>query len=376
MKRILIIIGTRPEAIKLAPVIRALRQKYAGIELRICDTGQHHALKLPIFDFFDIRPDYQLQALHTEFTLADQMAYLLEHLSKVIQDFQPHLTVIQGDTNTALAGAWASFYAGVRVAHVEAGLRTFDKTAPFPEEINRQTIARIADIHFAPTMLAKQHLLQEGVLETQIHLTGNTIVDALHWALAQISTHEPPSVQRLRQQLKPLQQSYDKMLLLTLHRRENLHQHQESISAAIRNVLTTNACFMLWPVHPNPVARQWATQLSKALPNLLLVEPLAYEAFVWAMQQCDLILTDSGGVQEEAPSLGKRVIVMRTHTERPEAQASGAVWKVSVDSQTIQDAVMELLQMPANRRAPDGGNPFGEGNSAETIATILNDYLG
>ncbi len=367
--KILLIIGTRPEAIKMAPMVHALSQENEFFETRLCDTGQHRELKQPVLDFFQIHPDYQLDAISANFHLSGLTAYLLAHLQRVIEDFQPDLILVQGDTTSALAGALAGFYNRVKIGHIEAGLRTYNKHVPFPEEINRRIISQIADLHFAPTSLAKDFLLKEGVDPKQVFEVGNTVVDALHFALATIGHNVPSTVAALRQKIEPLQKQYAKMLLLTLHRRENLLYHLDEIAHAIRAILQKEDCFALFPMHPNPAVRLWAESMAKNLPNLILTEALPYEAFVWAMQTCDLILTDSGGIQEEAPSLGKAVIVLRHQTERPEAQQAGIVHQVSINSEEIERAAARLLAK--NRMAQSLQNPFGEGASAGKIVDLL-----
>lgn len=373
MKKILIILGTRPEAIKLAPVIQALQQESAFFQTKICDTGQHRELKQSVLDFFNIQPDYKLDGIHHSQTLPSLTAYLLQQLPVILNEFQPDLILVQGDTTSAFAGSLAGFYAKIEIAHVEAGLRTHQKNAPFPEEMYRTLIAHLADWHFAPTPLAKQNLLLEGIAEENCHLVGNTVVDALHFALSKIQNQVPNSVAILKSTIAPLQREYSKMLLFTLHRRENLENHLPEIAAAIQKILHTQSCFALFPVHLNPKVQHWAADLAQDLPNLILTEPLPYEAFVWAMQNCDLILTDSGGIQEEAPTLGKPVLVLREHTERSEAHAQGTVCQISIDYQTIVHTTLQLLQQPPPHMPAT--NPFGDGKSAKRILQILKEGM-
>lgn len=369
MKKILVILGTRPEAIKLAPVIHALQQQPDFFTTKVCDTGQHQELKQAVLHFFDIAADYQLDGLQHSQTLSSLTAYLLEQLPAIYADFQPDLILVQGDTTTAFAASLAGFYHQILVAHVEAGLRTYRKDAPFPEEVLRKLISHIADWHFAPTELAKACLLREGIAESSIYIVGNTVVDALHLALAQIAEQEPNAVHVLKEKIAPYQQQYSKMLLFTLHRRENLENNLEEIAAALLEILKNQDCFALFPVHLNPKVQHWANQLAQDLPNLILIQPLPYEAFVWAMQRCDLILTDSGGIQEEAPSLGKPVIVLRANTERPEAQVQGTVFQVSIERQKIVQTAQQLLQQAQS--IPLTVNPFGDGRAAKRIIEIL-----
>lgn len=367
--KILLLFGTRPEVIKMVPVIQLLQQQSAAFDIKICDTGQHLGLKQPILDFFQIVPDYQLNALQHSNTLADLSAYLLQQLPKILEEFQPNILLVQGDTTSAFVGSLAGFYAKIKIGHIEAGLRTYQKWAPFPEEINRKMISHLADIHFVPTEQAKQNLLQEGIAASAIYLVGNTVVDALYLALQKIKAEKPISITNLENQIERLRQRYPKMLLFTLHRRENLENHLPDIAAALQEILQQPDCFALFPVHLNPIVKKWSGDLAKDLPNLILVEPLPYEAFIWAMQTCDLILTDSGGIQEEAPTLGKPVIVLRERTERPEAKAQGTVFQISIDRQAIVDTATLLLQQRATRTPL--ANPFGDGKTAARIVQLL-----
>ncbi len=373
MKKILVILGTRPEAIKLAPVLQILDRESAFFQTKICDTGQHRELKQAALDFFKLQADFQLQGIHHSQTLSGLTAYLLQQLPAIFQDFQPHIVLVQGDTASAFAGSLAAFHANIKIAHLEAGLRTHQKNAPFPEEMYRTLITHLADWHFAPTPLAKANLLQEGIAESSIHVIGNTVIDALQWTLAQLKRKEPPAVQVLKAQIAVFQRQYAKMMLLTLHRRENLKHHLAEIESAIRSILNSENVFALFPVHLNPKVRQWADKMAKDLPNLVLSEPLPYEVFVWAMQSSDLILTDSGGIQEEAPTLGKPVVVLRAHTERPEAQAQGTVRQVSIDCQSIVQATLQLLQQNTMHTLPV--NPFGDGQAATRMIEVLKKAL-
>ncbi|MBK7869959.1 MAG: UDP-N-acetylglucosamine 2-epimerase (non-hydrolyzing) [Saprospiraceae bacterium] len=371
--KILIVIGTRPEAIKMAPVVRALQKENDFFELQVCDTGQHLDIKQPILDFFQIQADYQLNALNKSADLTGLTAYLITHFHNVINEFNPDLILVQGDTTSAFASALVGFYLQKKVGHIEAGLRTYHKNSPFPEEFNRQAISRVADLHFAPTTLAKENLIREGIAVDQIYLVGNTVIDALQFALEKIKEKEPDSVKVLKTQLFPFQERYAKMILMTIHRRENLLHHQKELARAIRNILEQEDCFALFPLHPNPAVRNWIQKDLKDLPNLFLIEALPYEAFVWAMEECDLILTDSGGIQEEAPSLGKPVIVLRAQTERPEAQQKGTVREVTIDSKAIQQTVNQLLKTQTIQALIP--NPFGDGNAAQKIIASIKQYF-
>ncbi len=290
-------------------------------------------------------------------------------MPRILEDFKPDILLVQGDTTSAFIGGLAGFYAKIKVAHLEAGLRTHQPGNPFPEEINRKLLSHLAHIHFAPTELAVKNLLSEGIIKETIHLVGNTVVDALHLALQKIKEAKPATISILEKKVEPLRGQYGKMLLFTLHRRENLENHLPEIGAALVEILEQEACFALFPVHLNPIVQQWAAELSKKLPNLILVKPLPYEAFVWAMQTCDLILTDSGGIQEEAPTLGKPVLLLRVWTERPEAAAHGTVLQLSIDRQTIVETAKRLLRQTPTTIFTH--NPFGDGNAAARILSIL-----
>ncbi len=373
MKKILILLGTRPEVIKLAPVINALRLETAFFEIKVCDTEQHIELKQPILDFFQIQPDYRLNALSASQSLSSLTAYLLQALPAVFEDFLPDWILVQGDTTSALAGSLSAFYHKIKIAHLEAGLRTHNKWSPFPEEMNRKIITHLADLHLTPTALAAENLLIEGINIAPIQVVGNTVIDALQFTLQKIQQEEIESITNLKREIAPWQEQYTKMILFTLHRRENLEQHLVEIAQAIEQILQQNDCFVLFPVHLNPVVRQWASEVAAKCSNLILTAPLPYEAFVWAMQTCDLILTDSGGIQEEAPTLGKPVIVLRDKTERPEAQQIGIIHQLSIDSQVITRTVFDVLNQKTSQNMLS--NPFGDGKSAERIVTIFRQII-
>lgn len=371
--KILIIFGTRPEAIKFAPLLQALQQQTDLFQTYICDTGQHLELKQPILDFFQIQPHYTLNALRANQSLSSLNAYLLRELPAVVADCAPNWILVQGDTSSALAGSLVGFYSKTKVAHVEAGLRSQDKSAPYPEEMNRQLISRLADLHFAPTASAAENLKREGIDANGIYVVGNTVVDALKLALQKIETRAFASIQALQSTLIPWKKKYSKLILFTLHRRENLEQHLPAITQAIELILQQADCFLLFPMHLNPAVRQWVAALATRFDKLLLLEPLPYESFIWAMQQCHFIITDSGGIQEEAPTLGKPVILIRATTERPEAQQRGIVRQVSTDSKAIFAAAVALLQKPSEP-SPPNENPFGDGNSAVRIISVLGNF--
>lgn len=374
MKKILVVIGTRPDVIKMAPLIRALQAENNTFFVKICDTGQHLEMKRAELDFFQIVPDYQLNALSENQSLSQLIAYLLQKFQELINDFQPDLIIVQGDTASALAASLVSFNHQIPLAHVEAGLRTYDRNAPYPEEINRQLIARLGTMHFAPTALAKENLLAERIDSKNIYVVGNTIVDALQFTMAKIRQKTPPLVAELTRAIQAKRQADEKMVLITLHRRENLDHHLVEITQALQTISQQHKLFFLFPVHGNPRVQSWASELAAVLPNILLTQALPYAVFVWAMQASDLILTDSGGIQEEAPTIGKPVVVMRNATERQEALRSGVVRHVSVKKNEIIEAVQSVFQQGVLSSGV-AGNPFGKGDSARQIVACIKNFL-
>ncbi len=364
--RVITVFGTRPEAIKLAPVVSALGARPDVFQSSVCVTGQHREMVDQVIDLFSIRPDFDLKLMQHGQRLAGFAARALAELDLLFRDEKPDIVVVQGDTTTTLMASLAAFYNRAIVAHVEAGLRSFDKHAPFPEEINRTLTSRVVDLHFAPTERARKNLLQEGVQPENVFVTGNTIVDALQDITARLDSGQlQPSLGGRFPKLPA------KFVLVTTHRRENLGQGLRDIFLAIRD-LTCRApdCDFIFPVHLNPEVRGPAHEMLGNLPRVHLLPPIDYVSFVWLMKHCTSILTDSGGIQEEAPSLRKRVVVMRDVTERPEAVESGWAQLVGTDMDRIIPAVLDTLQMPSQEveRAP---SPFGDGTAASKIADIL-----
>lgn len=369
LKKILLIIGSRPDVIKMAPLVFALRTAASHLESRICDTNQHTGLKEPILRFFELQPDYSLGPFAEANDISSFVSEALRGLETVIADFSPDWVLVHGDTSTAFAGALAAFYAGVRVGHVEAGLRTPMKRSPFPEEMNRRLIGQLTDLHFCPTLQTMDNLRKEGVPDNHLVLCGNTIVDALQWALAKIDRVHLPEVEAIRQLLSAEGAQNKKKILLTLHRRENLDRYLADIGEGIRRIAEHIPCSIFFPVHRNPRVVEWAGQFQEELPDLILLPPLPYEAFISLMKACDLILTDSGGIQEEAPTLGKKAILLRETTERPEATHSGAVLGVTVDAREIEHLARAFFEKGPFEAA--GENPFGDGHAAEKIISRL-----
>ena len=374
--RILSILGTRPEAIKMAPVILALRGK-TSIEPLVCVTAQHRQMLDQALEVFDIRPDIDLDVMRPGQDLFDLTAGMLIALRSVLQDVRPDLVLVQGDTTTTFAAALAAFYSGTPVAHVEAGLRTHDLQAPFPEEANRTLVGRIATLHFAATERARANLLAEGTPGDSVWVTGNTVIDALLLAREMAERHpELGWLQRFGPKLHSrLLQPDRPVILITGHRRENFGANFEELCAALRQIALANPNWVLvFPVHLNPNVRRPVLRTLSDVPNIFLIEPLDYLPFVWLMSRAALILTDSGGIQEEAPSLGKPVLVLREVTERPEAVEAGTARLVGTDRRKIVAAVEELLGDENRYREMSAiSNPYGDGRAAERIVQVLLD---
>lgn len=360
-RRILVVIGTRPEAVKLAPVVHALREQ-PWCDVRVLATAQHREMLDQILQFFGIAPDRDLDLMRPGQSLADLTARMITALDPVLAEERPDCVLAQGDTTTVLVTALCAFYRGIPFGHVEAGLRTGDPRQPFPEEINRVLAGRLAAIHFAPTVRARDHLLREGIAAPTIHVTGNTAIDALLWTAARI----PPA------QVQALVPPGRKLLLVTAHRREHFGAELTEVFGALRTLADRDDVAILYPVHPNPNVRELAHQLLGGHPRIRLTEPLDYPGMVAAMQACTLILTDSGGIQEEAPSLGKPVLVLRRATERPEGIEAGAAELVGTDRARILAAAHRLLDDPqAYARMACVRNPYGDGTSAAAITAAL-----
>jgi UDP-N-acetylglucosamine 2-epimerase (non-hydrolysing) len=376
--RIAIILGTRPEAIKLAPIIFALR-RLPEFDLKVCVTGQHRQMLDQILHGFAITPDADLNLMQPSQTLAELTARSVAGISKYLQQEKPQLILVQGDTTTVLCAALAAFYLRIPVGHVEAGLRTGDLNAPWPEEMNRILTTRLAAIHFAPTETSRQNLLREGVCEEAIYVTGNPVVDALLLAREKVR-HHPPDIPELPASFNDERSAGKPIVLITGHRRENFGDGFESICQAIAELARSfSEADFVYPVHLNPQVRAPVERyLGKpsGLTNVHLIEPLGYFPFVSLMSQSTVILTDSGGVQEEAPSLGKPVLVMRNTTERPEAVRAGTVKLVGTDRAKIVNETAELLRNVSAREAMSRAiNPYGDGKAAGRIVEGCRRFL-
>lgn len=362
-KKFLFIFGTRPEAIKLAPLVGTLKD--IG-EVRICVTGQHREMLDQVLDFFSIRPDYDLNVMKKNQSLFSITAKALLPLEKVIDDASPDVIIVQGDTTTAFVGALAGFYKHVTVAHVEAGLRSFSKYSPFPEEINRSLVGRLADYHFAPTKKARKNLLDENVSGKNIFVVGNTVIDALFQGLDIIKRDESRYMKRFR-----FLDLAKKLILVTGHRRESFGRPFENICSALKRIAEEDV-EIVYPVHLNPNVRKAVYPVLGGIKNIHLIEPVDYPSLVWLMGRSHLVLTDSGGIQEEAPSLGKPVLVMRDVTERTEGIDAGTAVLVRTDLKKIVESTLELLHNRcAYEKVAKCRNPYGDGKSAARIRDIL-----
>lgn len=372
--RISTIFGTRPEAIKIAPVVHELKKHADKIESEVVVTGQHRGMLDPVLNLFEIEPDYDLDIMKGNQTLFDITIEGLRKLEDVLRREKPDLILVQGDTTTTLVASLAAYYLKIGIGHVEAGLRTRDKFNPFPEEINRRFADCLADLYFVPTRTAKGNLLKEGVEEEKIFVTGNTVIDAL---LMVVDRQKDVRIQGEIEKrfVKDYGISFDgrKSILVTGHRRESFGEDFEKICAGIKKIAQTdNNVQIIYPVHLNPNVQRPVRKILGELRNVYLIEPLDYFSFVWLMDKSHLILTDSGGIQEEAPSLGKPVLVMRKTTERPEGVEAGTAKLVGTDSETIFSETMKLLSDESLCKSmAKGSNPYGDGHAAERIVKII-----
>ncbi|MHB1050448.1 MAG: non-hydrolyzing UDP-N-acetylglucosamine 2-epimerase [Bacteroidota bacterium] len=371
-QKISVIFGTRPEAIKLAPVISSLRNK-SDFTVEVCVTAQHRSMLDQVLEIFGIVPDADLNIMMPNQSLAEITSNAIKAVDRYLAGSKPDIVLVQGDTTTVLAASLASFYHRIPVGHVEAGLRTYNKYSPFPEEINRVLTTHIAELHFAPTPLSKENLIKEGIPSGKIYVTGNTVIDALLLAKEKVLRH-PPVVEGFSEEMfidkKPL-------VLITGHRRENFGTGFESMCTAIA-ILAANFPDhrFVYPVHLNPNVREPVFRILGGSPNIILMEPVGYLPFVRLMLRSTLILTDSGGIQEEAPTFGIPVLVMRDTTERPEGIASGTVKLVGTDTANIISAVSMLLtDTIAYKAMASSANPYGDGKASERIIAHLDEFV-
>ena len=380
--RILSIFGTRPEAVKMAPVVQALAQT-PGITSSVCVTAQHRQMLDQVLNIFNITPDIDLNLMQPNQNLANLTAEIFTHLDPVLVSMKPDWIIIQGDTTTVMASSLAAYYHHIRVGHVEAGLRTYDKWQPFPEEINRRLASVVTDLHFAPTEWARQNLLRENIPARQVVVTGNPVIDALY---AVVKLPPTPDVLELFNRLGIAYQSSTtksagsqekpRLVLVTAHRRENFGQPLENICAALDMLARTygDAIRIVYPVHMNPNVQEPVHRLLGDIPNIALLPPLDYLPMVHLMRHAAIVLTDSGGLQEEAPALGKPVLVMRAVTERPEGMEAGTVRLVGTDTAQIVSQARNLLDDPvAYLSMAQAINPYGDGKAAPRIVQAIVD---
>ncbi len=370
--RTLFVFGTRPEAIKLAPVIRELASRPA-FECKICVTGQHREMLAQFLELFELRPDWNLDVMRPDQDLAYLTGAVLSGVSGVLDRWRPERVIVQGDTTSTFAGALAAFYHQIPVAHVEAGLRTGDIYAPWPEEVNRLLVTRIADLHFAPTARARDHLLHEGVGSERIVVTGNTGIDALLWVSDRLETRP-----ELRARASSALDGHfggdlgdKRLILVTGHRRESFDGGLARIAGTIARIAARPDVAIVFPVHPNPNVRR-AMEPLRRHQNILLTEPVDYPELVYLLKRSHFVVTDSGGIQEEAPSFGKPVLVTRETTERPEAMELGLAKLVGTDEQLLFDSMSALLDNPeAYQRMSRVANPYGDGQASRRVAERL-----
>ncbi|HUN21512.1 MAG TPA: UDP-N-acetylglucosamine 2-epimerase (non-hydrolyzing) [Anaerolineales bacterium] len=364
--KVLSIFGTRPEAVKMAPIVQALAHE-PRIQSKVLVTAQHREMLDQVLEIFRIQPDYDLNVMQPGQTPTDVAAAILSRLQPILADEKPDYILVQGDTTTVMAASIAAVYARVKVGHVEAGLRTYDRNNPFPEEYNRVITDAISDMHFAPTLASRSALLKEGIPAERIHVTGNTVIDALHTIVRRLQTSQPPVQVDLP--------SDKKVILVTSHRRENFGEPLHNILTALSALAKRPDVHLVFPVHRNPNVLGPVQEALGHFPNITLLPPQDYFAFVYLMGKADIVLTDSGGVQEEAPGLGKPVLVMRLVTERPEAVHAGTARLVGTDSSRILAETTRLLDDPAAYQAmAQAVNPFGDGKAAErTVKALLGE---
>lgn len=375
MKRVCVVIGTRPEAIKMAPVIHALQGSPSDISLDICTTGQHMQLINPMLEWFGINPSVDLRLMAPGQTLARLTSSIISATAAHYEQSRPDLVLVHGDTTTASAAATSAFLAGIPIGHVEAGLRTHDLRSPFPEEFNRQSISRVSSLHFAPTDRARENLIAEGVSGSAVRVTGNTVIDSLFWTHDKIRANES-LLQDLNERLQAalgFDPSAERFVLVTGHRRENFGDGFEQICSALRDLAQAYSTVrFVYPVHLNPQVLEPVHKYLSGIANVHLVNPLDYQSFTLLMTKTYFILTDSGGIQEEAPTFGKPVLIMRSQTERPEALAAGTALLVGSSRSDIYDKVAWLLEDNTQYESMSSRvNPFGDGMASHRILAAI-----
>jgi UDP-N-acetylglucosamine 2-epimerase (non-hydrolysing) len=375
MKKIMLVFGTRPEAIKMAPLYHALKSREDIFITQVCVTAQHRHMLDQVLEVFDIKVEFDLNIMRENQDLFDVTSGVLLGMREVLRVFRPDVLLVHGDTTTTLASSIAAFYLGIPVGHIEAGLRTHNLLAPFPEEFNRQICSKVAKWHFAPTALSRQSLLDEGVLENQVVITGNTVIDSLFMILNRIESTQSRKTWITEYLNACLDFSWEKerFILITGHRRESFGDGFMQICSALKELaLKYPSMYFVYPVHLNPSVQQPVKSILKGQSNIFLINPLEYEVFVYLLKYCYLVLTDSGGIQEEAPSLGKPVLVMRDLTERPEGVEAGVVKLVGANCMRIVASVSELIDdEDAYKIMALSRNPYGDGKACAKIIEVL-----
>lgn len=375
MKKVLLVFGTRPEAIKMAPLVKAFEEEQS-LESKVCVTAQHREMLDQVLDIFEISPDFDLNLMKPRQDLYDITSNVLLGLKNIFQEYKPDIVLVHGDTTTTSVSSLAAFYEKIKIAHVEAGLRTGNIYSPWPEEANRQITGVLANYHFAPTETSKDNLLKENKDKDSIQVTGNTVIDALFLALEKIETNEKLKnkiVNNLNNEYKLLEDK--KFILVTGHRRENFGEGFINICESLKTIANNNPDVdIIYPVHLNPNVQKPVKEILSDTPNIYLIEPLQYESFIYLMNKSYFIITDSGGVQEEAPSLGKPVLVMRDTTERPEAVEAGTVKLVGTDKERITFEAQKLLDnIKEYQEMSQAHNPYGDGKACERIVKFVKD---
>lgn len=375
MKKVLVVFGTRPEAIKMAPLVLAMKDHPNDFQVTVCVTGQHREMLDQVLEIFNLVPDIDLDLMKPNQEISDLTASILTKISGVLNEIRPDLVLVHGDTTTTLATSLGCFYKGISVGHVEAGLRTWNLSSPFPEEFNRQVVSRIADLHFAPTEKSKLNLLDEGIAADKIFVTGNTVIDALFWTLSKIENDSALNQRIIDDLNKKLEFNWQskRFVLVTGHRRENFGKGFEEICHALSDLsIKYPTIEFIYPVHLNPNVHQPVFRILGQHKNVSLIEPLDYLTFSILLRSCYFVITDSGGIQEEAPSLGKPVLLMRETTERPEGVLAGTTELVGADREQIVRSASRLIEEEAAFQIMANAiNPYGSGNSVENIIKAI-----
>ncbi|MBB6458886.1 non-hydrolyzing UDP-N-acetylglucosamine 2-epimerase [Flammeovirga kamogawensis] len=371
MQKILLVFGTRPEAIKMAPLVKEFQKDQGNFDTKVCVTAQHREMLDQVLEFYEITPDYDLDLMKPNQNLFTLTADIITGMKPILDEFQPDHVFVHGDTTTTMATSLAAFYGGAKVSHIEAGLRTYNKLSPFPEEINRQITGRIADYNFAPTKTSEENLLSEKTPAENILVTGNTVIDALYFSVEKVNQLENhPEIEKL----KNLVDTSKDLVLVTGHRRENHGQGFLNICQALKNIAEQSDAQIIYPVHLNPNVQKPVYEILSDVDNVHLIDPLSYPSFVWLMDKAKLIVTDSGGVQEEAPSLGKPVLVMRDTTERPEAVDAGTVILVGTNTEKITSEGLDLLiNEERYKQMSQLHNPYGDGKASQRVVNFMRE---